>query len=106
MTWFGEQVGGFSIRRYPGGEDRLDDMAQAWIDGNHEVVMKYVAAHEAEVRSRPVIVRRVGRPRHIDRCRVLELRCQGLKLSDIAKTVACSVSQASVICREANNGKG
>lgn len=102
LAMFGERTWSMTARSSPGGEDRIDDLAQAWIDGDHERVRAAVASHEAEVRARPVLQQcKLGRRPHIDYKRVRELRAQGWLLRDIADFVKCSVTQAGVICRTA-----
>jgi hypothetical protein len=76
----------------PSGEDRLDDMAQAWIEGRVDEVMNYVAQHYENVRARAIPVKiPAGRPRRGDRQRALELRTLGVPVDEVAKMLHMSV---------------
>lgn len=103
------------IRGPQGPRERLDDMAQAWIEGRHEEVYEWVADREARLRSvivmipaKRVRVRSRGRglrawargQRVIDYDKVWELRELGWTLKEIANEVGCGQSQASLICRQ------
>jgi hypothetical protein len=63
------------------GEDRLDDLAQAWLDGDRERVLAAVRAHEEAVRARPirVIVKKVTKKQ-----RIVELGRRGWTTRQIA----------------------
>lgn len=52
LACFGDYDRRLTIRRTPGGEDRLDDLAQAWLDGDRERVLDYARAHTERVKAR------------------------------------------------------
>lgn len=88
-------IQGMHIVRYPpNGPDRLEDLAQAWIDGKHEEVLRVVAAREAEIRARPVIVKRVR-----VKAQIVRLRKMGWRIVDIARQLKCHVVYAARCCR-------
>lgn len=115
----GATFGSISVRGLSqcSGEDYIDDMAQAWIEGRHEEVLAWVAKREARLRTRvsvyatiPVTARnrrdrgkglRAWGPFHpvVSREKVLALRAQGWTLRAIAKEMNCGTMTASRICR-------
>ena len=87
-----------------GGEDYINDMAQAWIEGRHEEVLSYVAERERAVRARAVPVKihaTRGRPVEVDRARVRDLHELGLTTRQIATAMNCGAMTVSRICRKA-----
>lgn len=89
---FGGPTYSMSVRVMPpGGEDKLDDMAQAWIEGRHEEVLAYVRAREAAIRARPAEVRKPKpQKRTVDRVKLLELHQAGVPTSEIARQCGCT----------------
>lgn len=116
LELYGERIDGMHITKGPNGRvEKLDDMAEAWIEGRHDEVYAWIADREARLRNDIVTIttKRVrhryrgnhirawarGRP-IVDRERVISLRKNGWRLKQIANEVGHSVSQVSLICRE------
>ncbi len=80
---------GMSVRnRYK--PEQMNDLADQWIAGNHEVVLEAVRLHTEELRgriSRCVITKRIpkGRWRPAPTQEILNLRNLGYSLNDIAE---------------------
>lgn len=99
-TLFGEGNRHLTVRRSPGGADRLNDLAQAWLDGRHDEVLAYARAHAEKVRLRGDAVN-IGcsdRDRDLVR-RVVELREKRWTTEKIAKHLQVSKSKVQAICR-------
>lgn len=101
LLCYGEQGTMSFIHFPPRGEDRPDDMATAWLEGDTAKYEALLLKRKARVAPKPGRARPkpVGRPRRIDRARVLELRASGRSCVDIARTIGCSWSQVARICR-------
>lgn len=91
---YGEKWNGqFSVhRRPPGGEDIVDDLAAAWLRGEHDRVNAAVATHVARVRARVVIVK----------CsrRILELAKLGIPTAEIATRVKRTEGWVRACCKK------
>lgn len=117
---YGDPVGGMSIRYYPlGGEDRPDDMAEAWLTGNmvryEKLKDKYLTEQKVRDELLPRLksvlrkfypsrikrnrgIRAYGRGRRVvDRARILELSKQGLGARRISRLTGVSTSHVSRI---------
>ncbi len=68
---------GLSIRQRPGGKDRIDDLAQRWLDGDTVGVLKQLGDRRCIVMTR-------------EPCQIFHLRTLGLKISQIAEMCKCS----------------
>jgi len=80
-----------------------DDLAQAWINGDHDRVNRAVEAHNAEIRARvvPVIVKsRVSK-----KARILELRRRGCTRREIAAEVKTTSLYVVRVVRAAGLGR-
>jgi hypothetical protein len=96
LALYGSPTYSMSVRRAPpGGEDRIDDMAQAWIDGDRETVLRYAEEHMRAVRLRVVKRGKTrGRPRSVDRACVIQRLGEGHTWKETAELCGCSVSSA------------
>lgn len=81
----------------PNGVDRLNDMADAWLDGDLELYEKLRMEHERRLATREPIVQvrartrsRPGRPRLADYVLIRQLRAQGMSDRAIAALIGCS----------------
>ncbi len=63
-----------------GPEREPDDLAEAWLRGEHDRVLTAVALHYAKVRARTVIVKSVSKKR-----RILDLKRRGWSTLEIAR---------------------
>jgi DNA-binding CsgD family transcriptional regulator len=80
-----------SVRNSPGGEERINDLAQAWIDGDRDTVLDHVRAHEERVRLRAL--------EKTDREKILELRRAGCTKVEIARTLRVAAACVARECR-------
>lgn len=114
VAWYGDANNSVSVRRYPpNGEDDLNDMAQAWLDGDmpryERLLAEHLAARPREIQSTPRSRDRSIEPyyrarasrrtrlwskarRIVDRAAVRNLRAQKLSITKIAEILGCSTS--------------
>lgn len=84
-----------SLRSTPGGEDRLNDLAQAWIDGDHDRVLAAVREHEEHLR------RRAANPEPPTlREKIRVLRREGCTTYQIASELQVSTAYVVRVCKD------
>lgn len=96
--------GGFQVIGRSGlsGQDKPNDMAQAWLDGDLERYERLRAAHAVECAERRTeSMRQIeGRPRTYDRVQVRRMVAVGMTLKEVSKEFGCSISTVWRILNE------
>ena len=95
---YGESVYGMHTFRMAN-EKESDDLAEAWIRGEHDRVFAAIADREARLRASLDIVK----PRATMR-RILELRKRGWEIRRIATELGATATRVARVCRRAGLG--
>lgn len=82
--------GGYSVVPSPGGKDKPDDMATAWLNGDLDRYEELRAAHRGS-RCAKDEGESMGRPRIFCRNKIRSLRAAGNSMIEIAAAVGCGV---------------